>query len=50
MLRALPPSAFGSTTVTAKPRSANSCAAVSPPTPPPRTSTFPRGSSVAVWA
>src|SRR2546423_8444049 len=40
MLRALPPNAaLRSYTVTAKPRSANSCAALNPPTPPPRTAT-----------
>src|SRR5947209_7745376 len=39
MLRALPPKALGSNTVTWKPRSASSCAAVKPPTPPPSTAT-----------
>src|ERR1700675_2897741 len=39
-LRALPPNAaLRSYTVTAKPRSASSCAALSPPTPPPRIAT-----------
>lgn len=39
MLRALPPSALRSYTVTRKPRSASSCAAVRPATPPPSTAT-----------
>ncbi len=52
MLRALPPSAFFSYTVTLKPRSASSCAAVSPATPPPSTATLlpetrRRGAAVA---
>src|SRR3546814_867168 len=42
MLRALPPQAVGSKTVTWRPRSASSWAAVSPAIPPPRTVTrFP---------
>lgn len=39
MLRALPPSALRSYTVTRNPRSASSCAAVRPATPPPSTAT-----------
>ena len=40
MLRALPPQAVGSKTVTSKPRSTSSCAAARPAMPPPRTATL----------
>src|SRR5436190_23181533 len=46
MLRALPPRrSLGSYTVTRKPRSASSCAAVNPATPPPKIATDFRGFS-----